>query len=103
MNSANWVSRRYQPNMEVKNQEAPAPFHIVSPYVSLKVNGGKKVRHTTMSFEPAVTEPSARAQKAEARRVKPVPADMKMMRKTALIFSAAMTKKRFKAPQAMRK
>lgn len=58
---------------------------------------------TTMSFEPAVTEPSARAQNAEARRVKPVPADMKMTRKTALILSAAITKKRFKTPQAMRK
>lgn len=56
-----------------------------------------------MSFEPAVTEPSARAQNAEARRVKPVPADMKMTRKTALILSAAITKKRFKTPQAMRK
>lgn len=56
-----------------------------------------------MSFSPMLREPSARDQKAEARRVKPTAADAKMARNTALILAAATMKNTFRTATEMRK
>lgn len=56
-----------------------------------------------MSLEPAATDPSARAQNDEASSMKPTPAEVKMTRKTAFIFNAAIIKKRFRAAAEIKK